>query len=181
MVTPGPPQAPFGGSLCAPCQAAPPGAVLVRAYRDADRDGCVACFDSNLPTFFAAHERAEFVQFLDEQVGRFPYFVVEEVGAVVGCGGHFVYRNAAEDVGLIWGMVHRARHRRGLGRALLSHRLWVAGRTARRCLLDTTPQSFGFYQRMGFTQIGFEPDGYAPGMHKVLAERVLSPRKSIRH
>lgn len=171
----GPPQARFGGPLCALCVATAPGAVLVRAYRGVDRGPCLACFESNLPDFFAPHEHAEFVQFLDEQVHRFPYYVVEDGGTVVGCGGHFVYRNAAEDVGLIWGMVHRAHHRRGLGRALLAHRLEIAGRAARRCLLDTTPESFGFYARMGFVQTGFERDGYAPGMHKVIAECPLAP------
>ncbi|MEZ4737036.1 MAG: hypothetical protein R3E79_58905 [Caldilineaceae bacterium] len=46
----------------------------LRRYQAADLEGCLALFDSNLPTFFAPHERAEFIEFLANTTD--PYFVV---------------------------------------------------------------------------------------------------------
>lgn len=61
----------------------------VREYTTADRSACLAVFDSNLGKYFVPAEREGFAAFLDALPGR--YLVIEdEVGAVLGCGGHAV-------------------------------------------------------------------------------------------
>ncbi|HEX8430709.1 MAG TPA: hypothetical protein VF625_05455, partial [Longimicrobium sp.] len=63
--------------------------MRVRDYTTADRDPCLAVFDSNVPDFFVPAERGEFAAFLDALPG--PYLVVESAaGTVVGCGGYAV-------------------------------------------------------------------------------------------
>ncbi len=77
----------------------------------AEKEACLAIFNSNTPPFFAPHEREEFAQFLDTLSG--PYFVVEHNGQVIGCGGFFLIPNTPAVV-LTWGMVAG----RGMARAL---------------------------------------------------------------
>jgi hypothetical protein len=65
--------------------------MKLRSYTPADKEACLAIFDSNTPPYFAKHERPEFAAFLDES--RDPYFVVEASnGQIIGCGGYFRFR-----------------------------------------------------------------------------------------
>ncbi|MDB5218237.1 MAG: family N-acetyltransferase, partial [Myxococcaceae bacterium] len=41
-------------------------AMLLRPYEPADRDACLVVFDSNVPAFFAPHEREGFASFLGD-------------------------------------------------------------------------------------------------------------------
>ena len=50
---------------------APP--LRFRAWRDDDRDSGLALFDSNVPKFFAAQERADFIEFIEDLPG--PYLM----------------------------------------------------------------------------------------------------------
>src|SRR5690348_13172787 len=80
------------------------GAMLVRPYTIADREACLRIFDSNVPRFFRAGERAEYEGFLERRPG--PFFVVEdEAGAVVASGGIAPGRAEPEIAVLCWGMV----------------------------------------------------------------------------
>ena len=95
--------------------------MRVRDYSPGDFAACLALFDSNLPEFFLASEREEFVSFLAAQPA--PYLVVEnEAGRVVACGGYALAAGTAT-ADLCWGMVSRPYHNSGLGRLLLRSRL----------------------------------------------------------
>jgi GrpB-like predicted nucleotidyltransferase (UPF0157 family) len=91
---------------------------LIRLYDGgADREVCLALFDSNTPTFFDMKEKNEFATFLDDQRKR--YFVIEESSNVVACGG---WGSRGPRIALLcWGMVRRDHHRRGIGTLLLAH------------------------------------------------------------
>ncbi|MBB6506433.1 putative GNAT family N-acyltransferase [Sphingomonas endophytica] len=140
----------------------------VRAYDAADRAACLALFDGNTPTFFAAGERSDFAGFLDAHAASWAFQVVERSGAIVACGGH---RAAAdgETAGFCWGMVDRAQHRTGLGRILTQARLDAARATpgVRQVRLDTSQHTQGFYARFGFVVERVVPDGYSPGLDRV--------------
>lgn len=148
--------------------------MRVRAYRSGDRGGCLEIFDSNVPEFFRPEERRDFSAFLDDPPG--PLLVLEgPPGWVVGFGG---VADEGDGLGsLCWGMVHRRRHGQGLGRRLLDARLDLmrqdpAFRAAR---LETIPATAGFFVKMGFSVVSTEPDGYAPGMDRVVLVRDLEP------
>ncbi|MBB5235246.1 GNAT family N-acetyltransferase [Deinococcus budaensis] len=144
----------------------------VRPFTSTDREACLALFDSNVPGFFAPHERAEFETWLGQPFdsGEFgEYFVLEDTGRVVACGGVWLDLARPErSAGLSWGMVAREAHRRGYGSKLLAFRLErLRELGAREAHLDTTPQSASFFARFGFREVGRVPGGYGPGLDRV--------------
>lgn len=138
---------------------------------------CLAAFESNLPDYFAAHEQQEFHDFLDKLANQefdpesLRYWCVMIGNNVVGCGGVWInLKEKDKPATLIWGLIERRYHRQGLGTELLKHRIeWLKG-LSQRLLLDTTTDSFPFYQKQGFIQTGFKKDGYEPGLDMILAE-----------
>jgi hypothetical protein len=136
----------------------------LRPWHDADRALGLRLFDSNVPGFFAAVEKADYAAFLDDLPG--PYFVLESAdGEALGCGGY-----AAEDdpavAALCWGMVRGDLHGLRLGELLLRTRLdLIAADPAFRSVdIETTQHSYGFFARYGFVETKRVPDGFAPGM-----------------
>ena len=148
------------------CPDLPGWGMNVRPYRPDDEAACLALFDGNMPQFFAEAEREEFADFL-ATLGN-PYFVIEEGGQVVACGGVYL-RPGGQEAGLAWGMVERSRHRQGYGRALWEARLdWLRRHApgVRAVVLDTTQHSAPFFARLGFGTVGVQPDFYAPGLDR---------------
>lgn len=140
--------------------------MRVREYTPADREACLAVFDSNVPAYFVTAEREAFAAFLDDLPG--PYLVIEdEGGAIVGCGGYAVVAET-RTADLCWGMVEQGRHGTGLGRLLLDARLdrIRADRGADAVALNTSQHTRGFYERRGFVTERVIPDGFAPGLDR---------------
>ena len=136
----------------------------IRPFVISDRDPCLAIFDSNTPTFFDASERADFETFLDRQ--REHYFVVEDDGRVVACGGWGSRTEHPRIALLCWGMVRRDRHRAGIGTALLTYRLAeIANGDFESIEMVTSQHSKGFFARAGFVEIDVRKDQFAPGLH----------------
>lgn len=139
--------------------------MRLREYTAADREACLAVFDSNTPLFFLPKEREEFAGFLDSH--RCPYFVLARDGAVIGCGGY--YRSSCgSSAGLAWGMVAAAHQGRGLGLFLLQKRLARIKEepAVREITLNTTQHTFRFFAREGFVVRKILKDGYAPGLDR---------------
>ena len=139
--------------------------MLLRPYERADRAACLAVFDSNVPRFFAAHEREGFASFLDD-LERFAvrYVVLVDGERIIACAGLGLRDGEAR---MCWGIVDGRRHGEGLGRLLLLLRL-VRGAElgARRAGLDTIPSVATFFEREGFVITGGEDDHYGPGIHR---------------
>ena len=126
---------------------------------------CLEIFDSSVPEFFDASERAMLAGFLDDPLGT--YFVIEQDGQVVGGGGF-----RTEDRGqarFTWGMVHRDHHGEGLGRLMTEHRLREIERSGKYTEIEifTTPKVAPFFRKFGFIDQHPEKDGFAPGMDRV--------------
>jgi predicted GNAT family N-acyltransferase len=151
-----------------------------RNYRAPDRAACISLFDSNVPLYFAAGERADFTGFLDDLPG--PYLVMEDGGRIVACGGWARQQPDAPAVTLCWGMVDRACHRRGLGRQLLEARLARIAAdkpAAAEVLLSTSQHSAGFFARYGFEVCKVVPEGYGSGIDRcdMRLEMAPNPRR----
>ena len=128
-----------------------------RLYQDTDREACLAVFDTNLPDYFAAHERDKFSAFLQALPG--PYFVMEHNDAVVACGGYAL--SSPLSARLTWGIVRREFHRQGLGRFLLLYRLRSLTRdhpAVEMVGLATTAQAAPFFESQGFRRAGTNAD-----------------------
>lgn len=141
--------------------------VDIRRYTPADRDACLAIFDTNVPRYFISSEREPFRAFLESLPG--PYLVLTDAsGAIVACGGHAANPDEPGRADLCWGMVRQDRHRRGYGRTLIHARIDAAKRdpSVRIIALNTSQHTTGFYERFGFRETAREPDGYGPGLDR---------------
>lgn len=152
--------------------------LLLRPYRDGDREACLGLFDSNVPKFFKPSERKDFVDFLDGERGspELRYLIIEDDGAVVGCGGVGV---RGRDARMIWGIVAHARQGEGLGRYLLLSRLRMGAREmgATTASLSTIPDTVGFFERVGFRVTASMDDHWGPGIHRRDLDVVLDEER----
>ncbi|MGN7917395.1 GNAT family N-acetyltransferase [Lysobacter sp. ESA13C] len=143
----------------------------LRRYRVEDRAACLALFDGNMPEYFAAVERDEFIETLDEvDDGIVGYWVIELEGeGIVACGGYAATDEDASIAVLFWGMVRRDLHRRGLGERLLLERLRRidADPAFAATVLETTQHSRAFYARHGFQAVREQRNGIALGLDLV--------------
>ncbi|MBL8233936.1 MAG: GNAT family N-acetyltransferase [Bryobacterales bacterium] len=137
----------------------------LRSYQPADREACLAVFDSNLPEHFHISEREEFAAFLHAPPGS--YFVIEHDGALVACGGHAMER--PDLASLTWLMVRRDLHRNGLGKFLVFAAMRKLSATGNPALvrLHTVPAAAPFFEKLGFRVTNQTPDGIAPGFDRV--------------
>ena len=129
-------------------------------FQPADRDACLAAFDSNTPEYYHPSERAMFAAFVDS--GHYlparlhklggpagHLYVVETGGELVACGGWYLDGALAN---LTFGMVHRSRQGQGIGTFLLEARLKAVRENGFAAIarIRTTPSVQGFYERALF-------------------------------
>lgn len=139
--------------------------IAVRDFTQADRPAVLAIFDSNLPEYFGAGDRAWLEETLDEPDG--PALIVTVDGVVAAFGGYEVWEHYNKAL-LYWGMAGRQYHRCGLGGLLVFERLLHVTRHAtpatRYVTVDTSPLVAPFFERCGFEQTAVWPEGYRSGM-----------------
>src|SRR5262249_12233528 len=106
-----------------------------------------------------------FAAFLDAPPGFYGVLCADD-GAVVGCGG--IATHDGRTAALTWGMVHADRHGRGLGRALALARLLRLTEMPQvtRGTLNTSNETVGFYEKVGFRVVKMTPDGYRAGLDR---------------
>lgn len=153
----------------------------LRTYQTADYAGCLTIFDSNVPKFFAPHERAEFAEFLVKSTD--PYFVVvDELGRIMGCGGYYVNHERAA-AGLTWGMVENRLHYQGIGRFLLLARLQCIAQetTVTSVFINTSQHSYGFFAKVGFVVAAIIENGFAEGLdeYKMVLQLTADVRRTL--
>lgn len=156
--------------------------MFIRPYRPADYSDCIQAFDSNCPGFFADDEKEEFQELLQsfaqaetaENASGVYYYVTETEGRIVACAGFYLPPDDSPAT-LVWGMVARDHHRKGIGDTLLKYRLNKIQelRPGTRVLLDTTQLSYGFFERSGFRVTKITTDFYAPGLDRY--DMILDP------
>ncbi|CAN7374845.1 GNAT family N-acetyltransferase [Aminobacter sp. LjRoot7] len=142
--------------------------IVSRPYTSDDLAACLAIFDSNVPTYFAPEERADFCRFLESIASEgWPYLVLTTKGSIIGCGGLAV-EPERKRASLAWGMVDKASHGQGLGTNLTLARLELARAMPdiAELTLDTSQHTHGFYEKFGFTVSKVTPDGIAPGLDR---------------
>lgn len=150
--------------------------ILIREYKPADRNACIAVFNSNVPKFFAESELEHFNAWLDAQDEMHPaysnaveddFYVALLDGKIAGCAGFYIPRD--EHVAkLTWGMVDASLNRKGVGKALLVHRINSVEELfpGYKITLDSTPHSHAFFEKMGFKTAKIEKGFFANGLDK---------------
>lgn len=142
--------------------------VISRLFVTADRDACLAIFDSNTPRFFAPDERGEFEGFLGNiETGEGRYLVLTRGSSVIACGG-LSFNPAGTRASLSWGMVNRAYHGQGLGSRLTRERIALArqGTGISELVLSTSQHSRGFYEAFGFSVVKIAQAGLGAGLDR---------------
>ncbi len=147
--------------------------MIFRRYTPADRSTCIAILDSNMPRFFSDQDRTEFLAFLATPVKM--YHVLEErPGHIIGCGG--IATRSQERIGVLtWGMIHPRYHRRGWGSLLAFLRLsqFTAYPEMQKIILNTSQETVGFYEKLGFHTTDFVANFYGEGLHCYKMEQPL--------
>ncbi len=144
----------------------------LRPYLPADRNACLAIFDSNTPRLLSPVQHEAFEQFLNAP--NCPYFVMEHEGIIVGSGGYFLESKSAAK--LVWGIVESSSQKLGLGRFLLLYRLREIGKAGAVELVrgETSQHSASFFEKQGLKISTIVPDGISPGFDRVeLVKRLV--------
>lgn len=150
--------------------------MKIRNYKPNDRQQCVAIFNSNAPLFFDPNELPDFEFWLNGQdEKRLAYrqtevecfFVAELENNIIACGGYYIPREE-QRANMVWGMVHNAAHRKGVGRTLIDFRIQQIHELYPEYAisLDTTQHSFHFFEKFGFATTKITADFYAKGLHR---------------
>lgn len=130
----------------------------IRKFTEADREACLAIFESNSPAWFHPSELSGLVARLDAPGD---YFVAEHDGRAIGAGGFDGSR-------IVWLMVDASFHGNGVGRFLMMYLLRELARGGFATVeLGTTPAVVPFYEKFGFRTTQTFPDGWAPGFDRV--------------
>lgn len=145
---------------------------MIRSYQPEDKDQLIALFDLNSPNFFDPSEEKDFIEYLEREVED--YFVLEEDGQVMGCGG-LNYFNDKKTIRISWDMVHPAFQNKGLGSQLVQYRLaYVKQQEAAELLVVRTSQfAHKFYARFGFNLVQTSKDYWAEGFDLYQMEMAL--------
>jgi ribosomal-protein-alanine N-acetyltransferase len=151
-------------------------AMIFRRYTPADRSTCMAILESNMPRFFSNQDRVEYQSFLDAPTGT--YSVLEQVhGHIIGCGG--IATRDQERVGILtWGMIHVSYHYQGWGRQLAFLRLSQFSEypSIQKIILNTSQETAGFYEMLGFHTTEFLPNFYCEGLHCLKMEQQVDDK-----
>jgi predicted N-acetyltransferase YhbS len=140
--------------------------MTIRAYNKEDFDSCMDIFKKNLGKFFDPGEEEGFISWLQSQSDE-KYYVIEEQGKIVGCGGIFVDEEK-KTAGLAWGMVHPSKHKQGFGKVLTTFRINKLKKkyAEYEIIVVTSQHTVGFYENFGFVTGQITKDGFAPGLDK---------------
>lgn len=150
--------------------------LIIRAYDERDKQGCIDAFKSNVPLYFTEEEISQFDFFLDHFLKRSMtekkyiqtfYYVIERDKKIIGCGG-FGDKEGTSNITLAWGLVHKDFHKQGFGEKLLAHRLNEIHKLhpGAPVLIDTTQFSYPFFEKFGFVTTSIIKDFYAAGMDR---------------
>lgn len=148
-----------------------------RPYQASDKEACLKIFDSNTPQYFLSNEREIFSQYLEKHAEG--YLVMEDApGHIIGCGGYVIGLDGGAS-SLCWGMVHKDRHGKGLGKALLTDRLKALAQIPKMKLIrmDTSQKSVEFFMKWGFKTYRITQNHYGPGLHRHEMYLILDDEK----
>ncbi|MGB3183431.1 MAG: GNAT family N-acetyltransferase [Cyclobacteriaceae bacterium] len=136
---------------------------MIRPYTNKDEEPLLGLIDLNIPTYFAATEKQDYLQYLRTE--REDYYVTELNGKPVAAGGINYFPEQSE-ARISWDVVHPELQGRGIGSDLVRHRLeYIRNQHPKitRVIVRTSQMVYKFYKKQGFRLLRSEPDFWAEG------------------
>ncbi len=145
---------------------------MIRPYHPDDAQHLVDLLRLNTPQYFHPSEESDFVEYLVNHAEN--YFVVEENGMVIGCGG-YNYADNNSTAYISWDIVHPDFQGKGIGTQLLLHRIQEIRNTmtSGTLIVRTSQMTHQFYARYGFELEKTVKDYWAPGIDMYHMRRSL--------
>lgn len=137
---------------------------MIRPYQTSDKPHLIKLIRLNTPPYFDKSEEALFSNYLDNE--REDYFVVEQNGGIIGCGG-LNYEKDKKKAVLSWGMIHPTYQGWGIGTQLTEHRINHLKNLEGidKLIVRTSQHTATFYEKMGFTLVEVKENYWAPDLH----------------
>lgn len=135
---------------------------MIRPYCNEDKEAAIHLLRLNTPQYFHPSEESDFIEYLDKLIEH--YFVVEERGNVVGCGGYnFVENNTIARIA--WDMIHPDFQGQGVGKKLTLFRIDAIKKSssAQSIVVRTSQLAYPFYEKVGFELDKVTKDFWAEG------------------
>ena len=147
---------------------------MIRPYQIEDKQKVIDLLRLNIPQYFDYTEESDFIQYLDNFAEH--YFVVEETGQLIACGG-INYLEDESIARISWDMVHPDFQSKGIGKQLSLYRINEIKKNVKVkvILVRTSQLAFKFYEKMGFTLEKIEKDYWAKGFDLYLMNMSLVP------
>lgn len=122
--------------------------MIIRHYDHRDKDRLITLFRLNTPEYFSPIEEAGLHTHLDTQSDT--HFVAETEGHIVGTGGFLIIEDGRTAI-ICWDFVHPEYHGRGVGTALMDHRIGLIRQIpgVDTLFVRTSQLVYPFYARFG--------------------------------
>lgn len=135
---------------------------MIRNYKDSDKKQLQTLIKLNIPEFFSDDEEDDFIKYLEEE--REDYFVLEEDGIILGCGGINYFPENGE-ARLSWDIIHPSFQGKGLGTRLTNYRIQklMDHPDIHTIRVRTSRQAHQFYLKFGFNLMNVQKDYWAEG------------------
>lgn len=135
---------------------------MIRPYHQKDQAQLIQLLRLNTPQYFAPSEEEDFIDYLQNIAEH--YFVMEEAGQVIACGGFNCFE-AEATARISWDIVHPDSQGKGLGKALTLFRINEIKKqpNIQHIVVRTSQLAFQFYQKLGFTLEKTEKNYWAKG------------------
>lgn len=135
---------------------------MIRAYNPPDKNELINLIKLNTPQYFSKAEEKDLSNYLDDEIED--YFVYEEDGAIIGCGG-INYEDGDKTAVISWDIIHPDYQGKGIGKQLLLHRINKIKRNKLviQIKVRTAQLTYKFYEKSDFILQRIEKDFWAPG------------------
>lgn len=138
--------------------------VLIREYRNEDKDSVLNLFNLNTPEFFSPEEEKELIYYLENEIEY--YFLIESNHIIVGSGG--INFSGNPTIGKIsWDMIHPDFHGKSLGSLLLNYRIERMKKmdAVEKIIVRTSQLAYQFYEKHGFQLLEVVENYWAKEFH----------------
>lgn len=136
--------------------------MLIRNYRNSDKERIMELFNLSTPEFFSPNEKSDLEYYLSDHSEN--YFVVLIQNKLVAAGG-INTTDTPNKMRISWDLVHPDYRGKGLGSDLTYYRIEVINSSEEKKLIEvrTSQKVYRFYEKQGFVLKETVKDFWAKG------------------